>query len=160
MRWIRRFALAGRTTTFWAFVAVLSQQNTYQTYLKMPQPKIIFFSSSALIDGVDDPVNKKSLEAIESSMFLLCLDTSPVPVIESVDETDEAAMLAADNDAEEDILCAYHRDDKLLAQQMLHGMGSKLNGANRWYDKTMQVGEPIFIRASALQPFESASLAG
>lgn len=30
------------------------------------------------------------------------------------------------------------RDDVSLAFQMLHGMGTNLNGANRWYDKTMQ----------------------
>ncbi|XP_067937012.1 choline O-acetyltransferase-like [Watersipora subatra] len=71
-----------------------------------------------------DPTNAKSLNSIETSIFILCLDKS-VPVnynhIRSVDETDHK-----------------QRDDNSLALQMLHGQGTQLNSRNRWYDKTMQ----------------------
>ncbi len=76
-------------------------------------------------------------------MFILCLDISPVPVIESLDESDVADNdddgPNGDNEPCEHEAAAQHRNDEFLVEQMLHGQGSKLNGANRWYDKTMQV---------------------
>ena len=72
-----------------------------------------------------EPVNRESLKLIEESIFVLCLDSS-LPLSfnhqSSVDET-----------------CMNVRDDVSLASQMLHGMGSRHNSANRWFDKTMQV---------------------
>ena len=69
-------------------------------------------------------MNRTSLALIEQSIFILCLD-KPVPLSfnhqSSVDETS-----------------AHERDDVSLAAQMLHGLGSGANSANRWFDKTMQ----------------------
>ncbi|ELU18773.1 hypothetical protein CAPTEDRAFT_218503 [Capitella teleta] len=71
-----------------------------------------------------DPVNKASLEWIESCMFILCLDKS-LPLSfnhqQSVDET-----------------CKRQRDDVSLAMQTIHGHGAQHNSANRWHEKTMQ----------------------
>ncbi|XP_014768157.2 choline O-acetyltransferase, partial [Octopus bimaculoides] len=73
---------------------------------------------------MEDSANRDSLDAIERSIFILSLDKKP-PVSfnhqNSVDETRE-----------------QQRDDVSMAIQMLHGMGSQVNSANRWFDKTMQ----------------------
>lgn len=76
--------------------------------------------------GRVDAVNRASLSAIEGCMFILCLDKS-MPLSfnhqQSVDETSKNL-----------------RDDTSLALQMLHGHGASHNAANRWFDKTLQVG--------------------
>jgi hypothetical protein len=60
-----------------------------------------------------DKVNKASLENIQKSIFVLCLDEH-LPS----DMSDERSV---------------------AARLMLHGGGSKLNTGNRWFDKTIQV---------------------
>lgn len=60
-----------------------------------------------------DETNRQSLDAIETSLFILCLD-NPLPKW---------------ND---DILT-------LAAKQCIHGGGLDGNSANRWFDKTLQV---------------------
>ena len=60
-----------------------------------------------------DKVNKASLENIQRSIFVLCLDEH-LPS----DMSDERSV---------------------AARLMLHGGGSKLNTGNRWFDKTIQV---------------------
>lgn len=106
------------------------------------------FRGAFLVYTLADSVNRASLETIEKGMFMLCLDISPVPVIESMDESDDhlnpndfSLTLTNDDDldVEEEEALNEHRDDEFLVQQMLHGQGSRWNGANRWYDKTMQV---------------------
>lgn len=71
-----------------------------------------------------DSTNRDSLDAIERCIFILCLDSS-IPISfnhqNSVDETN-----------------LNIRDEVSLLYQMLHGFGTAQNGANRWYDKTMQ----------------------
>ncbi|XP_062590553.1 choline O-acetyltransferase-like, partial [Saccostrea cucullata] len=73
---------------------------------------------------MEESTNRDSLDAIERSIFILCMD-SAIPIAlnhrNSVDETQSNI-----------------RDDVSLANQMLHGLGTHLNSANRWYDKTMQ----------------------
>ncbi|CAL9699261.1 unnamed protein product [Knipowitschia caucasica] len=58
-----------------------------------------------------DPVNRTSLDLLESSLCLVCLDEP----------------------------CgALDQNDSSRAASMLHGGGSQRNGGNRWYDKSMQ----------------------
>ncbi|KAM7541682.1 hypothetical protein Aperf_G00000006917 [Anoplocephala perfoliata] len=85
----------------------------------------------------EDPTNAQNLDDIAKSMFILCLDVSPVPVIESLDET-ELTEENGEKYVSEYLQGAQHRNDMFLAEQMLHGQGGAFNGANRWYDKTMQ----------------------
>ncbi|XP_072881681.1 choline O-acetyltransferase isoform X1 [Hemitrygon akajei] len=58
-----------------------------------------------------DSANRDSLDAIEHCIFLLCLDEPS-----GVEQTDLS-----------------------MALQIMHGEGWHKNGANRWYDKTMQL---------------------
>ncbi|OWF36575.1 choline O-acetyltransferase-like [Mizuhopecten yessoensis] len=80
--------------------------------------------ADARIKLMQDSSNRDSLDAIERSIFILCLDSS-IPISfnhqNSIDETN-----------------LNIRDEVSLLYQMLHGFGTKQNGANRWYDKTMQ----------------------
>ncbi len=59
-------------------------------------------------------MNNASLQAIEDSIFVMCLDKAN----------------KVDNDA-----TATSR----VALQLLHGYGADNNSGNRWFDKTLQV---------------------
>uniref|UniRef100_A0A667X5K1 Choline O-acetyltransferase n=1 Tax=Myripristis murdjan TaxID=586833 RepID=A0A667X5K1_9TELE len=59
---------------------------------------------------IKDPTNRKSLEVIESCLFVVCLDEPS----------------------------GLEPSDTNRALLMLHGGGREKNGANRWYDKPMQ----------------------
>lgn len=72
---------------------------------------------------MEESTNRDSLDAIERSIFVLCLDTA-APVIPSHQNSIKTISSV--------------RDDVSLASQMLHGLGTHINSANRWYDKTMQ----------------------
>lgn len=65
-----------------------------------------------------DAMNKQSIEMIQKSIFLLCLD-KPVPETSTLNRKTHVAL------------------------QTIHGGGPKQNAGNRWYDKTIQfiVGE-------------------
>ncbi|XP_052262226.1 choline O-acetyltransferase-like [Dreissena polymorpha] len=80
--------------------------------------------AGARAEMMTDMTNRESLSALETCMFVLCLDKS-IPISfnhqRSVDETSMNL-----------------RDDVSLSTQMLHGQGSKINSCNRWFDKTMQ----------------------
>ncbi|THD25064.1 Choline O-acetyltransferase [Fasciola hepatica] len=81
-----------------------------------------------------DEQNKENLELIANSMFVLCLDQPIGPVCELDEETQVNGSVEDVNDTG----LEHRRDDVSLALQLLHGMGSKYNASNRWYDKTMQ----------------------
>lgn len=74
--------------------------------------KCIPFSINFLL--ILDELNRKSVEAIETSLFLLCLDGP-------------ASHLSARNAA------------SLDAIKIVHGGGSKGSSGNRWFDKTVEV---------------------
>ena len=59
--------------------------------------------------------NTQGLESIESCLFIVCLDHAPQ------NPTD------------------VERSQKDMFKQMLTGMGTRFNGSNRWFDKTIQV---------------------
>ena len=61
-----------------------------------------------------DELNRKSVEAIQASLFLLCLDGP-------------ASHLSARNAATLDAL------------KIVHGGGSKGSSGNRWFDKAIEV---------------------
>jgi len=70
-------------------------------------------SSYSLLEA--DPTNKNILETISNALFIVCLDE------ESQNKSD------------------VYRSLKDQFRQMLTGSGSKFNGTNRWFDKTLQV---------------------
>jgi carnitine O-acetyltransferase len=63
-------------------------------------------------------LNSASLQAIEDSIFVMCLDKAS----------------KVENDA-----TASSR----VALQLLHGYGAENNSGNRWFDKTLQVNYSI-----------------
>lgn len=67
------------------------------------------------------------MKLIETSLCLVCLD-DPLPVEFNQNRNDL-------ND----------RNDANMISQMLHGGGSKYQGCNRWYDKTVQVNITIIF---------------
>lgn len=70
-----------------------------------------------------EKANALSLEAIENSLLILCLDdgTPNVPAYTTIRK--EATTLE----------CAT------MAAHLLHGSGTDAGSANRWYDKFLQV---------------------
>lgn len=60
-----------------------------------------------------DKLNQRTIEEIQKSLFLLCLDNECD--MSDVDPRTRAAL------------------------QLIHGGGSRCNGGNRWFDKTVQV---------------------
>uniref|UniRef100_A0A914V011 Choline/carnitine acyltransferase domain-containing protein n=1 Tax=Plectus sambesii TaxID=2011161 RepID=A0A914V011_9BILA len=61
----------------------------------------------------DNNYNAQALEAIETALFVICLDN---PTVRGPERT----------------------TNEEYAHQMLHGGGSKSNSGNRWFDKTLQ----------------------
>ena len=68
-----------------------------------------------------DSQNKVNLERIEKSLFVLCLDESPLEY-----PSDHQKSLA-------------DPDYTVTSREMLHGGGTKSNSGNRWFDKIFQV---------------------
>jgi hypothetical protein len=62
-----------------------------------------------------EEANVELFEALESCLFVTCLDNVPQ------NPTDK------------------QRSQKDMFKQMLTGMGTRYNGSNRWFDKTIQV---------------------
>ncbi|KAL3876632.1 hypothetical protein ACJMK2_034449 [Sinanodonta woodiana] len=73
---------------------------------------------------MEDSTNRDSLDAIERSLFILCLD--------------KALPVSLNHQQSFDMTSRNVRDDVSIMLQMLHGCGSKHNSGNRWFDKTMQ----------------------
>ncbi|GLH04025.1 Choline O-acetyltransferase, partial [Gryllus bimaculatus] len=75
-----------------------------------------------------DDRNRRNLETVESALLVLCLDR-PLPASFNARPVRGAGVGHS----------AGPRDETNMAHQMLHGGGSAANGANRWFDKTMQL---------------------
>ena len=70
-----------------------------------------------------DPINRSSLEVIETAMFICSLDKS----VSYMDDFKESNFKYLD------------KRKTLFHHNLLHGCGSKQNGYNRWYDSSGQV---------------------
>ena len=69
-----------------------------------------------------DPVNRSSLEVIETAQFVVCLDKA-----HSMTDTQVNKFQFHD----------FHKT--VLANRFLHGNGSQHNSINRWFDAAIQV---------------------
>ena len=120
--------LSSAITAVWLFVFVFSASLCYLYHKYVDDDK---YDSNRNDDFHTrmrvDKTNKENLEAIERCIFVLCLDSS-TPMSFSSRSPDGAC------DADRPL-----RDDVSLAEQMIHGHGSSVNSANRWFEKTMQV---------------------
>ncbi|XP_067010374.2 choline O-acetyltransferase [Anabrus simplex] len=75
-----------------------------------------------------DAQNRLNLDILQGALLVLCLDT-PLPT------NFNCRALRSETHGH----VVGDRDETNMAHQMLHGGGSTANGANRWYDKTVQI---------------------
>lgn len=73
--------------------------------------------------------NIRNIELIEEALVLICLDEA-LPVMYNA---------RGFNGSQCNGHFAGDRDETNIAHQMIHGGGSEVNTANRWFDKTMQI---------------------
>ena len=84
-----------------------------------PSSLFIFWFNSHVLD----PTNLASLDAMETALFMLCLDKAEPrlsPTHGNVPFLDPSSTA--------------------VAQRLLHGCGPDVNSANRWFDMTVMVG--------------------
>uniref|UniRef100_A0AAU6PBV7 Choline O-acetyltransferase n=1 Tax=Protohermes xanthodes TaxID=1452977 RepID=A0AAU6PBV7_9NEOP len=90
-----------------------------------------------------DERNRRNLDLIAKSLLLICLD-EPLPANFNARALRTSSSSSASGNLDETNRGGYvgyiagHRDETNMAHQMLHGGGSSLNSANRWFDKTVQ----------------------
>ena len=77
------------------------------------QARNVWFETRNQLLKMDE--NIETLNSIESCLFIVCLDQAP----QNPTDTE--------------------RSQKDMFKQMLTGMGTRYNGSNRWFDKTIQV---------------------
>ena len=87
-----------------------------------------------------DPVNRASLETIETAQFVVCLDR-PHPNLHT--------GLANQHDS-------Y---STFIANRCLHGSGSRYNSGNRWFDSSIQVRIGCYVTTMFIFPLYSLLLA-
>ena len=78
---------------------------------------MLMVETKNILNTISDKTNKESLADVETSLVVLCLDRA-------VD-----LWKCKDSNAQRN----------LAGGQTIHGCGSGSNGANRWFDKTVQV---------------------
>ncbi|XP_075216005.1 choline acetyltransferase [Lycorma delicatula] len=78
---------------------------------------------------LQDSQNQLNLNAIETSLIILCLDTVPLPV--NFNRRSGGPKGAQGFNIGQ-------RDETNILHQALHGGGSCYNSCNRWFDKTLQ----------------------
>lgn len=82
-----------------------------------------------------DLINARSLQSIESSSMIVCIDQPFRPAVDDEEEVN-------------------NRVDTNRVLQMIHGGGSQWNTINRWFDKTVQV---IFLTLKSIPDSHSVS---
>lgn len=78
--------------------------------------------------------NQLNVELIEKALILLCID-------ESLPLTFNCRGFHGSPSSQH---YAGGRDETNMAHQMIHGGGSHVNTANRWFDKTLE-SNPTFV---------------
>lgn len=78
------------------------------------------------LELLKDATNKHNLECIESSLFVLCLDDFIIPKTATKNGYRNSIQLAK-------------MDLSYMSSMLLHGGGSNLYTANRWFDKFFQL---------------------
>lgn len=94
-------------------IANLSSESTLPVGILTSEHRDNWYKAYAHL--VKDETNRKSLESIHQSIFVLCLDKSSVEVNQKASR------------------------ETVLLNQVDHGGGSKQNSGNRWFDKIFQV---------------------
>lgn len=91
--------------------------------------QIVYIPFLFIKKNVSGEENRESLELIEKSLAVLCLDLKPIGEKFMRRGIERGAKGFIQN----------KRDETSMAHQMLHGGGSQSNTPNRWFDKTIQV---------------------
>jgi len=84
-----------------------------------------------------DKTNRDNLDAMERCIYVLCLDSSAPTSSFSAGSQGDASV--SEDKPQQQQQQQRRRSEVTVAEQMIHGHGSRANGANRWFDNTLQV---------------------